>query len=339
VDSLTHIVLGGAIGDKLLGKQIGRKAFWIGALAKTFPDFDLLYSGLNDPRKYVLYHRSYTHSFFIEFLTAFPMAYLFYILFKKKISYKEWFILWIVCLWGHSLVDIFTNYGTRIFLPFSKQLVALNNISIADLFLTIPILILVVVGLFYKNNSIPRSRMMTSALTYAVLYFGMTFVNKAVANNHFEKSIKANHISVQQSMSNPTILNNILWYYIGNSDSNLIVGEYSLLQKNDSIKWHSYPIHKQLLSNAQSKDARMLEWFSQGFYFTEKNGDTLNVFIPKFGRGDLDKTASKETFLFYYKIFFANHKWQFTAQQPSKEKMNFEAALSQLIDKIKHGNN
>ena len=121
MDSLTHIVLGGAIGDKLLGNKIGRKAFWIGALAKTFPDFDLLYSGLNDPRKYVLYHRSYTHSFFVEFLTAFPMAYLFYILFKKKISYKEWFILWIVCLWGHSLVDIFTNYGTRIFLPFSKN--------------------------------------------------------------------------------------------------------------------------------------------------------------------------------------------------------------------------
>jgi len=263
---------------------------------------------------------------------------LFYILFKKKISYKEWFILWIVCLWGHSLVDIFTNYGTRIFLPFSKQLVSLNNISIADLFLTIPILILVIVALFFKNNSTPRNRIMTSALTYAVLYFGMTFVNKAVANNHFEKSIKANQISVQQSMSNPTILNNILWYYIGNSDSNLIVGEYSLLQNSDSIKWHYFPIHKNALSRSQSKDARMLEWFSQGFYITEKSGDTLNVFIPKFGRGDLDKAATKETFIFYYQIYYANHQWQLKAIQPSKENMNYKAAFSQLIDKIQHGN-
>ncbi|MBK7589365.1 MAG: metal-dependent hydrolase [Bacteroidetes bacterium] len=63
MDSLTHIVLGAAIGDRILGKKIGRKAAWIGAFAKTFPDFDLLYSGLNDLRKYILYHRSYTHSF------------------------------------------------------------------------------------------------------------------------------------------------------------------------------------------------------------------------------------------------------------------------------------
>jgi inner membrane protein len=81
LDSLTHIVLGAAIGDRILGKKIGRKAAWIGALLlKHFPDFDLLYSGLNDPRKYILYHRSYTHSFFVELLTAFPMAWLCYLL-------------------------------------------------------------------------------------------------------------------------------------------------------------------------------------------------------------------------------------------------------------------
>lgn len=334
MDSLTHIVLGAAIGDKVLGKKIGRKAAWIGALAKTFPDFDLLYSGLNDSRKYVLYHRSYTHSFFVELLTAFPMAFLFYILFKKKIAYKEWFLLWIICLWGHSLVDIFTNYGTRIFLPFSKQLVSLNNIAIADLFLTIPILIMVIVGLIYKNNSLGRSRWMNATLIYSIAYFGMTFVNKAIVDKHFKQSIAVNQYESKAYMSNPTILNNFLWYSLINTDSTLMVGEYSLLQHSDEIKWRSYPINQQLLLAHPSPDAKMLEWFSQGFYFSQQNKDTLEVFIPKFGRGDLDKTVAQETFLFYYQIYFANGQWQFKAHQPDSKEMNYSEALKQLIRHI-----
>ena len=81
MDSLTHIVLGAAIGEIILGKSIGRKAAVIGALAKTIPDFDLFYTGLNDPFAYLCYHRGHTHSLFWELLYAFPLAYIFHILF------------------------------------------------------------------------------------------------------------------------------------------------------------------------------------------------------------------------------------------------------------------
>lgn len=335
MDSLTHIVLGAAIGDRILGKKIGRKAAWIGAFAKTFPDFDLLYSGLNDPRKYILYHRSYTHSFFVELLTAFPMAWICYLLFKKTVSYKQWFILWIACLWGHSLLDICTNYGTRIFLPFSRKLVSLNNIAIADLIFTLPILILVVIALCYKNESRQRITLMRSSLIYTICYLGMTFINKSIVNNHFEKSLQENHISYQNYMTNPTILNNFLWYSIVNSDSILKIGEYSLFQHNKPIVWRSYPINKSLLENCESKDAAMLTWFSQGYCFTLKNQDTLEVFIPKFGRGDLDKTAPKETFLFYYKLYQQNGEWIMDAHQPSNDEMKFKEAFAQLVRKIR----
>jgi len=335
LDSLTHIVLGAAIGDRILGKKIGRKAAWIGALAKTFPDFDLLYSGLNDPRKYVLYHRSYTHSFFIELLTAFPMAWIFYRLFKRKVAYGQWFLLWIVCLWCHSLLDICTNYGTRIFLPFSKKLVSLNNIAIADLIFTVPILILVVAALFYKNESIARIRLMRISLIYTVCYLGMTFVNKSIVNRRFQDSLKQQQIVYQDFMSNPSILNNIMWYAVVNSDSILKIGEYSLLQKDKPIEWRSYPINKALLDQCESDDARMLTWFSQGFTFTSLNHDTLEVFIPKFGRGDLDKTEAKETFLFYYKIFKKEGRWMMDAQQPSGKEMKLKEGFMQLIRKIR----
>lgn len=334
MDSVTHIVLGAAIGDRLLGKKIGRKAAWIGALAKTFPDFDLLISGLNDPRKYILYHRSYTHSFFIELLTAFPMAWLFYMLFKKKIAYKEWFLLWIVCLWGHSLVDMCTNYGTRLFLPFSKTLVSLNNISIVDLVLTIPILIAVILALCFRNNSSARIKTMQGILAYTLLYFSYTFINKMIVNKHIQQSLASQPAPVKEFMTNPTILNNFLWYGVANTDSSLLIGEYSLFQKNDSIKWYSFPIHKDLLLNNPGEDARMLEWFSQGYYHCQQNGDTLDVFIPKFGRGNLDETDAKKTFLFYYQLYRKNGKWELNAHQPNEKEMDMKEGFKQLCRHI-----
>ena len=39
--SVTHLVLGAAIGEVVLGKKLGYKAAIIGALADTVPDFDM----------------------------------------------------------------------------------------------------------------------------------------------------------------------------------------------------------------------------------------------------------------------------------------------------------
>ena len=44
MDSLTHLVLGAAIGEAVLGKKIGRKAMLWGAFADTIADFDVFAS-------------------------------------------------------------------------------------------------------------------------------------------------------------------------------------------------------------------------------------------------------------------------------------------------------
>ena len=43
MDSLTHIVLGAAIGEAMLGKKIGKKGILWGALAASLPDIDVLF--------------------------------------------------------------------------------------------------------------------------------------------------------------------------------------------------------------------------------------------------------------------------------------------------------
>lgn len=334
MDSLTHIVLGAAIGDRILGKSIGRKAAFFGALAKTVPDFDLFISGLTDTRKYILYHRSYTHSFFVEGLMIFPMAWLCHYFFKEKTTLRQWVFLWAACLIGHSVVDMFTNYGTRLFLPFSSNLISLNNIAIADLFLTLPITALVVWGLFKANNSRSRRRLMVAALVYAVFYFDWTFVNKAIAHHHFKQSLKKQQVRIDQSMSNPTIFNNFLWYSVVNSDKVIYTATYSIFQGNRPIQWKVFPMNKKIQEGFNSPDKSTLQWFSQGFYFCEKKADTLYYYLPKFGPQNLDAQTADSTYLFRYCLYHDGKTWQMDMKKPNDLSVEPQKALRQLVRHI-----
>jgi len=337
MDSLTHIVLGAAIGDRILGKSIGRKAAFFGALAKTVPDFDLFISGLTDTRKYILYHRSYTHSFFVEALLVYPLAWLCHRFFKEKTALRQWLFMWAACLIGHSVVDMFTNYGTRLFLPFSSNLISLNNIAIADLFLTIPITLLVVWGLFKANESRARKRLMVATLVYATLYFDWTFVNKAIAQHHFRKVIAEKNIRVMASMSNPTLLNNFLWYCVINDHRNAYTGTYSIFQGNKPIQWRVYPLNHSLQKGIETTDVRTMIWFSQGFYTCQKRNDTLVYYLTKFGPLNLDADSLNERYVYNYRIYKDSLGWQLNMNKPSKDEFQPKKILNQLGKEMVHG--
>jgi inner membrane protein len=334
MDSLTHIVLGAAIGDRILGKSIGRKAAFFGALAKTVPDFDLFISGLTDTRKYILYHRSYTHSFFVEAVLVYPLAWLCHRFFKEKTTLRQWVFLWAACLIGHSVVDMFTNYGTRLFLPFSTNLISLNNIAIADLFLTIPITVLVVWGLLKANDSRARRRLMVATLVYAVVYFDWTFVNKAIAHHHFNKSLKEQQVRIDQSMSNPTIFNNFLWYSVVNSDKVMYTATYSIFQGSKPIQWKVFPMNKKMQEGFNSPDKGTLQWFSQGFYFCDREKDTLYYYLPKFGPQNLDAHSADSTYMFRYCLYHDGKTWRMDMKKPEDMPLQPKQAVSQLLRHI-----
>ena len=335
MDSLTHIVVGAAIGDTLLGKKIGRKAAWIGAFAKTFPDFDLFYTGLSDQRMYVCCHRGHTHSLFWEGLYAFPLAYLFFVLFKKNIPFKSWLILFLTCLWGHSLLDTCTAYGTRLLLPFTNEAFAWNNLSIVDLSFTLPMLIMVVVALFYANVGKGRSQWMIGSLIYFLVYIGGSFVNKAFANSRFNQSLEAHHIPHHSTMSNPTMLNNLMWYGIAVDDSTLNIGELTLLNNQQEIVWHAYKRQTHLLKQFPDKqDTELLEWFGNDFTITRQKSDTLQVYCVKFGRGNLMESELEKTFVFHYLLYKDGNKWVMSTKEPKIGKDEFFLALSDLWDRI-----
>ena len=94
MDSLTHVVLGAAIGEAVLGKKLGRKAMLWGALADTIPDFDVFVAILFPPPENLLLHRGITHSLFFVTLATPLLAWLF-----RKIYRASDIHFWI---WSHK---------------------------------------------------------------------------------------------------------------------------------------------------------------------------------------------------------------------------------------------
>lgn len=335
MDSVSHMVIGAAIGEMLLGKKIGRWGMLLGAIAKSVPDFDLFYTGLSDPRAYMCEHRAHTHSLFIEALYAIPIAWLLVKLFKEKVSFKRMLVFMLACLWGHSLLDWCTNFGTQLLLPFTNENYSLNSLAIIDLLFTIPMLLMILIAVFYRKNEARRNKLAQATLMYCCVYLGLTFVNKAQAEYIVQDSIEKNNIPVTAHMTNPTMLNNVLWYAVGSNDSTLFIGEFSLLHRQNPITWHSYPRHQYLLQQGKSKkDIEILKWFGDPYTIAQTNGDTLNMYAVKFGRTNMQESELKKTFVFHYKLYQKNGKEMMGMEQANEKNMNMKEGFVDLWERI-----
>lgn len=304
-------------------------------LAKTLPDFDLFYTGLKDPRMYMCCHRGHTHSLIWETLFAFPVAWLFFRLFRRKVPYTQWLVLFLVCLLGHSLLDTCTNFGTRLFLPFTQHAYAWNTIAIADLCFTLPMLCMLIIGLCFGNGTRGRTRSIRLLLVYCVLYLGFTVINKSVANRVIAQSLHEQQVPHTRYFTNPTILNNILWYGIAANDTMISVGEFTLMNKQAPVHWLHFPRHSELLdAHPDTADTKLLRWFSQGYSICEQHGDTLNVYCVKFGRTNMKETELEKTFIFHYKLYDDHGKWQMGMEEPNNRNANLKEGFIDLMQRI-----
>ena len=335
MDSLSHILIGAAIGEVFLGKKIGRWGMLLGAIAKSVPDFDLFVTGLTDPRAYMCDHRAHTHSLFIEALYAIPIAWLLVKLFKEKVSFKRMFLFMLACLWGHSLLDWCTNFGTQLLLPFTNENYSLNTLAIVDLLFTLPMFVLVVIAVFYKKNVARRNKLARITLIYCFAYLGLTFINKVQADSLVEESLAKNNIPATHYMTNPTMLNNVLWYGVGSNDSTIFIGEFSLLHKQNPVTWHSYPRNQHLMQQCKRKnDVEVLRWFSDPYTIAQANGDTLNMYAAKFGRTNMQENELQKSIVFHYKLYQNNGKEMMGMEQANEKNMNFKESFTDLWERI-----
>ncbi|EDP69800.1 integral membrane protein [Flavobacteriales bacterium ALC-1] len=273
MDSLTQIVLGAACGEAVLGKKIGNKALLFGAIGGTIPDLDVFIGPLfyKNEIDAMLFHRGFMHSILFSIFGAFLFGWLVHKLYNtgKRLhttSINDWTKLFFWSLFTHPLLDCFTPYGTQLFAPFSNYRVAFNNIAVADPMYTAPFLICLIILMFYNRRNDKRKLWLKIGIGISSVYMIFTIGNKIYIDSVFKSSLLKKRIDYSRFSVQPSILNNILWYGIAETEDNYHVGFYSLFDTSNHFSdWETIP-KKRDLSKKNYKDLKNLTWFSNEFY-------------------------------------------------------------------------
>jgi len=337
LDSVTHIVLGAALGELSLGKKLGKKALWVGALANTIPDFDVFVSYfIKDEMAYIKYHRAYTQAIPVQLFMALPLAWIGNHIFEKDIPFGVGYMFWLLGFFTHSMIDCCTTYGTRLWLPFSTVQVAFNNLAIVDIIYMLPFLILFFYLVIGQKESSKRAFWSWSVIGFSLFYLGITFFNKFYIHQKFVSSLKEQNIQYDRLSTSPSILNNILWAGIATNDTVIYTSEYSLLQNHNKIKFFSYKRNINLLKTVNDQDkVNWLTWFSNGYYFVKQpHTDTLHVFTIKWGQAIYTRSTPEENFILFFKLINENGLWMVREGSGNSEAMDWNEAFVNLYERI-----
>lgn len=141
MDPLTHAASGAVA---ILALPRIPKSLWalpLAAAACASPDLDLLF--IRSPLEFLLLHRGISHAFAAMPFLALPLALCCWPLWRGKTpDHWSFFQTWLFCigmLFLHVWLDMFTTYGTMVFLPFSHYRVRLDSLYIIDPFISLPL--------------------------------------------------------------------------------------------------------------------------------------------------------------------------------------------------------
>jgi inner membrane protein len=250
---------------------------------------------------------------------------------------KDWIIMFLWVLITHPILDCFTTYGTQILLPFSNQRVAFNNIAVADPLYTVPFLICLIIVIYYPKHDRQRAVWNRRGLIISCLYMALTIFNKTRINTIFENSISRAGIEANRYTTSPTILNNILWSGVAETDSAYYYGSYSFFDEEKFFK-----LNKLTKSRPENPDAfqsdhtlKILRWFSDDYFnIVENKSDSIQYYDLRFGTFRM-KTSDPDQFVFKFNLTKNDQGEYILKDQGERPRdANFREAFSALWDRI-----
>jgi inner membrane protein len=300
MDSLTHIVLGAAIGEILAGRTLGKKALLIGAFANSLPDIDFVASFWMPTARDIWAHRGLTHSFlFILIMTPLLTLFMQRVMPNSGMTRRRWYIFFSIQLFAHIFIDAFNAYGTGWFEPFDHHRISFHVLFVADPFFSVWLGISFVALLVLKTKHPARRKWAWAGLLLSSLYLVYCITNKLRIDDHAKDDLAAQHHTYTRYFSTPTPLNNWLWYIVAEDSGGFYTGYRSMFDHKPT-QFRFQPKARRLLKPFMDQPyVHYLMRFSQGFYTCENWGDTVVFNDLRFGemKGWEDPKAR---FVFHY---------------------------------------
>jgi len=302
MDSITHIALGGLLGEVFLGKRLGKRAMVLGAISQSLPDIDFVASFWLDVPHDLLAHRGFTHSFlFVVLISPLLAASTRRWLKNPEVGFNQWALFFIAQIMIHLLLDSLNAYGTGWLEPFSHERFSFHTLFVADPFYTTWLLIVFIVLLILSRNNQFRVRWAIAGLALSSVYLVYAFANKYHIDRDTNRILHEQHVSYSRYFTTPTPLNTWLWLIVAEDHRGYHVGHRSIFDEKDSIEFHHFQRNESLLATShENEDLKLLLRFSQGYYTAELRKDTLVFNDLRFGqRKGWDDPNSKFVFQYY----------------------------------------
>lgn len=278
MDSLSQIVLGGAVAAAIAPAAHRRAALLAGAALGTLPDLDSLPIALfsDNPVTLMTVHRSFSHSLFVLPL----LGWLIWWLFKRRgkrvaESPARWFWAIQLALVTHPLLDAFTVYGTQLFWPLHTPPVMISSLFIIDPLYTVWLLAACVAAWFAREKILAQ-RALLAGLVLSTAYLGWSLLAKAKVDAHADQALAAMGLRNAPRFSVPMPLNTLLWQVVAMTPEGYVIGERSLVADQGAMRFKGYKSNTQALGEARDIPAMQeLAWFNHGFMRAQVVGDEL----------------------------------------------------------------
>lgn len=268
MDSLTQIVLGGAVAAAIAPARHRRAALLAGAALGTLPDLDSLPLALllDDPILRMTWHRGPSHS-----LLVLPfVAWLIWLFFKRqggRVSEApgRWWWAILLALITHPLLDAFTVYGTQLWWPLPPSPSMGSSVFIIDPLYTIWLLIACVLAWIWRWR--PRAQhVLLVGLALSSTYLGWSLIAKSMVEREAQRSLAAMGLADVRYFSVPTPFNTLLWRVVAMTPEGYVEGERSIIADHGPMPFKAYASDVALLHEVREFPlvARM-NWFNQGF--------------------------------------------------------------------------
>lgn len=289
MDSLTQIVLGGAVGELTLGKKVGNRAILWGAIGGTIPDLDVFFSWLgSDFVGRMEVHRGFSHSILFSLLLAPILGWIISLLYRKRkeVSWKDWTKLAFWTLFTHPILDCHTTYGTQFFWPFEYR-IAFQNIFVVDPFYTIPFMICLIAVMRHRRASAKRKYYNRLGLVLSSSYLALTFLLKTVAYYRFERNLREAGVDVLEIDTNPTPFQCLMWTGTAETADAYYYGITSMLDSDTQVEFGIVKKNHELLGPmAEDDQVQRLIALARGWWVLTPAENGVYLFDLRYGMFD-----------------------------------------------------
>ncbi|MCG6121381.1 MAG: metal-dependent hydrolase [Microvirga sp.] len=207
MDTLTQILLGAAVGGAVGAPRLGWIAPAAGAVGGLIPDLDVFWPTRPGSVDFWDVHRGVTHSLFFGPVVGSALAWICARVHAARLRrrgeearglYASWALVWILSIFTHPLLDLFTVYGTQLLAPFSARRFALPAVPIIDPVYTLMLVaaLLVAWRAGWRDAGARKALVAGLVLSTAYLGLGLTQHHRALALARAEGSPQIREASV-----------------------------------------------------------------------------------------------------------------------------------------------